>query len=147
MSAMLITSDRRTRKDRRGPIRVEDRIERKAGPPRRREDRRDSPRVPRIIHVRELGEDGEFEKAPGDVAVGGVRWRSDHYPSSRQVELTLRIPGYARPVTATARIVRVELLDDELQLHATFEEIDVKDELAIARFIHGRAALASVIEP
>lgn len=144
---MLTTPDRRSRKDRRGPVRLDVPVERKATAPRRREDRRDSPRVPRIIHVRELGTSGEYEKAPGDLAIGGVRWRSDHYPTSRRVQLSVRVPGYARAVVATAHIVRVEILDDELQLHATFDEIDVKDELAVARFIDSRSSLATAVEP
>lgn len=137
---MLILPDRRDRKERRGPAKVEESLERKA--PRRRGDRRDSPRVPRIILVREAGSGGEYEKSPGDLSLGGCRWRSEHFPESRQVELCIRVPGYARPVQARAEVIRVELLADELELHATFTEIDVKAELAIARYLESRQQLS-----
>ena len=58
----------------------------------------------------------------------------------------VRVPGYAIPVKAVAEVIRVELLDDELELHASFTEIDVKAELAIARYVESRMKL-SATEP
>lgn len=142
---MLIVPDRRSRRDRRDSRpRLEEPLERKA--PRRREDRRDSPRVPRIILVREQGTRGDYEKSPGDVSLGGVMWKSEHFPPSRKVEIAVRIPGYASPVKAQCEVIRVELLEDELEIHAVFTDIAVKAELAIARFLDDRNRLHGALQ-
>jgi hypothetical protein len=140
---MLTTPDRRSPRDRRGPSRLDEEVERTATAPRRKGDRRDCLRVPRILLVRELSAPDEYEMSPGDVSLGGVRWRSDHVPVGGTVEVCFRVPDFAQEVKAIAEVARVEHLEGrEHRIHATFSELDVKAELALARYIESRERLA-----
>jgi len=136
---MLLTSDRRTRAAAR---RAPQRLNLSPKPPRRQGDRRESPRVPRRLLVRDSA-GADFALCAGDVSLGGARWRADRFPENGRVEIRFHLPNFSRLACATARVVRAELDDDTLELLATYEDLDVRAELALARFLEDRARLAA----
>ncbi len=135
---MLLTSDRRNRADRRMP----QRLNLLPKPPRRQGDRRESPRVPRRLLVRDSA-GADFALCAGDVSLGGARWRADRFPENGRVEIRFHLPNFSRLACATARVVRADLEEDALELLAAYEDLDVRTELALARYLEDSARLAA----
>jgi hypothetical protein len=103
-------------------------------------DRRDSPRVPMTFLVRDVVEGGSYLERDGDLSLGGIYWKGKNPPSGTRVEVRFRLPGVPAEVRAQGEIIRVMEKGHDLDFHVRFTELDVADELAIARHLdaHGR---------
>ncbi len=102
---------------------------------RRMGERRDSPRVPMKFLLRDIAEGGSYEERDGDLAIGGIYWKGKHAPVGTEVEVRFRLKGVPSEVRAKGEIIRVSDQGKGLDFHVRFTELDVKSELAIARFI------------
>lgn len=105
------------------------------------DERRDSPRVPMTFLVRDVAEGGSYLERDGDLSLGGIYWKGKSPPFGTQVEVRFRLPGVPKELRARAEIIRVMEQAQNLDFHVRFVELDVADELAIARYLdtHGRA--------
>ena len=102
---------------------------------RRMGDRRDSPRVPMKILVRQVELGGSFEERSGDIGVGGVFFEERSLPIGREVELRFRLPGLEREVRCQGEVVRVSQGPGKPGAHVRFVDLPTEVELAVARFI------------
>lgn len=100
------------------------------------EDRRDSPRVPMTFLVRDVGlRDGEWEEREGDLSLGGISWRGKTAPHSTEVDVRFRLPLVPKEVRARGEILRVKAAGMAIDFHLRFTDLEVRSELAIARFL------------
>lgn len=98
-------------------------------------DRRDSPRIPMKILVRQVELGGSFEERSGDIGVGGAFFQERSMPVGRRVELRFRLPGLEREVRCQGEVLRVSRDPGKAGAHVRFMELPTEIELAIARFI------------
>ena len=98
-------------------------------------ERRESPRVPMTFLIRDIIEGGGYVEREGDLSLGGIYWKGKHPPFGTQVEVRFRLPGVPREIRAQAEIIRVMEKGRDLDFHVRFVELDVVDELAMARHI------------
>ena len=98
-------------------------------------DRRDSPRVPMKLLIRDLAEGGSFQELEGDISVGGVAFHVRYPPTGSQFEVRFRLPGQDKDVRCKAELIRIRDEAEGKGVHLRFLEIDVDQELAIARYI------------
>jgi hypothetical protein len=101
----------------------------------RGDERRDSPRVPMTFLVRDVVEGGSYLEREGDLSLGGIYWKGKSPPFGTQVEVRFRLPGVPTEIRARAEIIRVMETGHDLDFHVRFVELDVADELAMARHI------------
>lgn len=124
------TKQRRTGRERRGdttnPQRKRD---------RRMEDRRESPRVPIKVLVRQVELGGSFEEREGDIALGGMYFQDKHLPVGTKVELRFKVPGVGADVRVEGEILRISGKVGAYGAHVKFGEMPTRTELAIARLI------------
>ena len=100
------------------------------------DERRDSPRVPMLFLVRDVGlRDGEWEERQGDLSLGGISWRGKTAPHGTEVDVRFRLPLVPKEVRARGEILRVKAAGVGIDFHLRFTELDVRSELAIARFL------------
>ena len=100
------------------------------------DERRDSPRVPMMFLVRDVGlRDGEWEERQGDLSLGGISWRGKTAPHGTEVDVRFRLPLVPKEVRARGEILRVKAAGVGIDFHLRFTELDVRSELAIARFL------------
>ena len=99
------------------------------------DERRDSPRVPMTFLVRDVVERGGYLELDGDLSLGGIYWKGKSPPFGTQVEVRFRLPGVSKEIRARAEIIRVMEQGRDLDFHVRFVELDVADELAIARYL------------
>lgn len=100
------------------------------------DERRDSPRVPMNFLVRDIGlRDGEWEEREGDLSLGGISWRGKTAPHGTEVDVRFRLPLVPKEVRARGEILRVKAAGVGIDFHLRFTELDVRSELAIARFL------------
>jgi PilZ domain len=100
------------------------------------DERRDSPRVPMSFLVRDVGlRDGEWEEREGDLSLGGISWRGKTAPHGTEVDVRFRLPLVPKEVRARGEILRVKAAGVGIDFHLRFTELDVRSELAIARFL------------
>ena len=103
------------------------------------DERRDSPRVPMMFLVRDVGlRDGEWEERQGDLSLGGISWRGKTAPHGTEVDVRFRLPLVPKEVRARGEILRVKAAGVGIDFHLRFTELDVRSELAIARFLDER---------
>lgn len=99
-------------------------------------DRRDSPRVPMQFLVRDISlPDGDWEEREGDLSMGGISWRGKTAPHGKEVEVRFRLPRVPKEVRARGEILRVKAAGMNIDFQLRFTELDVRSELAIARFL------------
>ncbi|MFN7133355.1 MAG: PilZ domain-containing protein [Myxococcales bacterium] len=119
--------ERRTGAERRGDTK---------DPARKRErrmgDRRDSPRVPITINVKQ---GGSWLEADGDLSVGGAYFVVGETPEAGGVELKFKLPGVRKEIRTGADIIRVASNGGRFGVHVKFHEMETQDELAVAKFI------------
>ncbi len=101
----------------------------------RKDERRQSPRVPMTFLVRDVVEGGSYLEREGDLSLGGIYWKGRYPPFGTQVEVRFRLPGVPKEIRARAEIIRVMETGHDLDFHVRFLELDVADELAMARHI------------
>jgi hypothetical protein len=101
----------------------------------RNDERRVSPRVPMTFLVRDLAEGGSYLEREGDLSLGGIYWKGRYPPFGTQVEVRFRLPGVPKEIRARGEIIRVMEKGRELDFHVRFTDLDVADELAMARHI------------
>lgn len=100
------------------------------------DERRDSPRVPMSFLVRDVGlRDGEWEERQGDLSLGGISWRGKTAPHGTEVDVRFRLPLVPKEVRARGEILRVKAAGVGIDFHLRFTDLDVRSELAIARFL------------
>lgn len=100
-------------------------------------DRRESPRVPLKLFVREADAGNSFMEKNGDIGVGGVYFEDPAPPVGAAVELRFTLPGRDVKVEIQCRgeIVRVCDCHGKFGAHVRFLEMSTEDELAIAKFL------------
>ncbi len=100
------------------------------------DERRDSPRVPMTFLVRDVGlRDGEWEERQGDLSLGGISWRGKTAPHGTEVDVRFRLPLVPKEVRARGEILRVKAAGVTIDFHLRFTDLDVRSELAIARYL------------
>ncbi|MDP2274398.1 MAG: PilZ domain-containing protein [Archangium sp.] len=100
------------------------------------DERRDSPRVPMEFLVRDVGlRDGEWEERKGDLSLGGISWRGKTAPHGTEVDVRFRLPLVPKEVRARGEILRVKAAGVGIDFHLRFTELEVRAELAIARYL------------
>jgi hypothetical protein len=103
---------------------------------KKKEERRDSPRVAMTFLVRDVGlKDGEWEQWVGDLSLGGIHWRGKSAPHGTLVDVRFRLPGVPKEVRCAGEIIRVKAEGQGIDFHVRFTELDVESELAIAKFL------------
>jgi len=120
--------------ERRSDWRVFETLERKNSD-RRAEERRDSPRVPHRIWVKDPAESGLFHVFDGEVGLGGASWATPWPPLSDHIEVRFRIPDLEAELCAGARVVRTSPEDGDLKVQVEFKPMGLKQELALARYL------------
>lgn len=140
---MIVTPDRRSR-DRRASPRVAEPLERKAS--RRAEDRRDASRPFKTLFV-------QSSVAPlpvlhrASLSLGGAKWVTEHPPEEDEVTLHLQLPDMVQAAVFSARIERRRTLKNgKTELYAAFLDLDLKTELALARYVESRGRLAAAVD-
>lgn len=102
----------------------------------RREDRRDSPRVPMRFLVRDTSAtEGPWEEREGDLGLGGISWTGKSSPIGSFVDVRFRLPGVSKELRARGEIIRMSGGGKDMGFHVRFTELDVSSELAIARHL------------
>ncbi len=101
----------------------------------RGDERRESPRVPMTFLVRDVVEGGGYLEREGDLSLGGIYWKGKNPPFGTKVEVRFRLPGVPAEVRAQGEIIRVMEKGRDLDFHVRFTDLDVADELAIARHL------------
>ncbi len=101
----------------------------------RGDERRNSPRVPMTFLIRNSSEAGSYLQREGDLSVGGIHWKGQEPAFGTLVEVRFRLPGVPKEIRAKAEIIRVLEQGRDLDFHVRFVELDVADELAVARHI------------
>jgi uncharacterized protein (TIGR02266 family) len=99
------------------------------------EDRRDSPRVPIRLLVRDESAGGSFEEREGNLALGGVFFREAHPPQGRKVELRFVLPGTRTEIAARGEVIHVDRTETGFGARVRFTSLPLEQELAIARFL------------
>lgn len=97
-------------------------------------DRRESPRVELSFRARPKG-GTRWVTYEGDVGLGGVRAKLPHPPFGTEVELALKLPGLGRELRLDGVVLRVTGSGHDYEAHIRFDEMDVEDELALAKFL------------
>lgn len=100
------------------------------------DERRDSPRVPMKFLVRDVGlPDSPWEEREGDLSLGGISWRGKTAPHGVEVDVRFRLPQVPKEVRARGEIIRVKAAGVGIDFHLRFTELDVRSELAVARYL------------
>jgi len=107
------------------------------------DDRRDSDRVPCKFLVRESAQGGSFEERVGNLSIGGVYFAGLHPPTGSLVEVRFFVPGYENEIEARGEVIRVSREGDQFGAHIRFTDILLESELALARFLQGKAGGAA----
>jgi hypothetical protein len=76
-----------------------------------------------------------WEERRGDLSLGGLFWRGETAPQGALVDVRLRLPGVPREVCARGELIRVEAAPAGIDFHVRFTELDVEDELLIAKYL------------
>jgi uncharacterized protein (TIGR02266 family) len=103
---------------------------------RRMGDRRESPRLPIKVWVKNTG--GTFEEVEGDISVGGMHFLNKLPIKGKRIDLRFKLPGREAEVRVSGEVVQVSAKGDKHGAHVKFTDLDIDTELAIARFIDER---------
>jgi PilZ domain-containing protein len=99
------------------------------------EERRDSKRVPVRLMIRDAAGGGSFEERAGNLGLGGVYFAEAHPPPGNRVEVRFLVPGTRHEIRAFGEIVEVSSEAAGFGYHVRFAELELEDELALARFL------------
>jgi hypothetical protein len=128
--------DRRARKP--AAAKAESAAETEKERERRMGDRRESPRLPIKVWVRNPAV-GTFQERRGDISVGGLHFTDSLPIEGKQVDLRFKLPGKAHEVQVKGEVVRVAGKKGKYDAHVKFTDVDLETERAIARFIDERS--------
>ena len=112
---------------------VPESIERRS--PRRVEERRSSPRVPRRLWVVDSVEGGVPKVYEGEIGLGGASWLAGYPPMAAEFEVRFRLPEHEEEVKAAVKIARVADVDGDTKVQVMFTDLPLRHELAIARYL------------
>lgn len=132
----------RRQHDRRIALKVIEPLERQRQ--RRIGERRESPRLKRQLEV--PSEEGVSILCEGDLSLGGVRFRTAFPPRARELEIRFTLPDVLGEVSALAEVVRTQQDGAFIEVHARFIDLDLKAELALARFLESRARMVQALD-
>ncbi|RLB59021.1 MAG: PilZ domain-containing protein [Deltaproteobacteria bacterium] len=124
--------DRRKSNDRRGPRRGEE---------RRLGDRRESHRLPIDVEVRQGN--APFSSHQGNIGIGGVFFKTPlDLPTGALVQLRFTLPDNSEAIQAKGEVVEITAVGrpEDRGTRVRFIDLDIKNELAIARFLDDHAA-------
>jgi hypothetical protein len=107
--------------------------------PPSQEDRRDSPRVPVRVLVRDPAIGGSFDERPGNLSLGGVHYRDDHPPRGSRLEIRVLLPGTRTEIRCAGEVVRVSRERGTFGTHLRFADLSLEDARAVARLLDGAA--------
>jgi hypothetical protein len=111
--------------------------------PRKRErrmgDRRESPRLPIKVWVRNAAAT-DFEEVEGDISVGGMHFTDVRPIQGKKIDLRFKLPNRDAEVRVQGDVVEVSSKGNRYGAHVRFTDLDVETELAIARYIDERSA-------
>ena len=99
------------------------------------EDRRDSPRLPVRVLVRDPSLGGSFDERPGNLSLGGVHYRDDHPPRGGRLELRVLLPGTRTEIRCTGEVVRATRDRGTFGVHVRFADLSLEEARAVARFL------------
>ncbi len=105
-------------------------------PSRRREERRDFPRLQIALDVREPH--GRVRPCVGDLSPEGASFVTSAPPLGDTVLMRFRLPNFAGPVIAAGRVVGRSRSRAGTQVSVTFTKIELEAELAIAEWLQDR---------
>jgi hypothetical protein len=137
---MLIPNDRRAT-DRRRKTRLA--VQKVKKSERRADERRDTPRVRRMLRVIDPSTGTDF-RTVAVLSLEGATWRSPVTPSADRVEVHLSLPDIRTPQAVTARITGTQSVGDAVKVSAIFENVDVRLQLAIARYLEQRVKMLTL---
>jgi hypothetical protein len=80
--------------------------------------------------VRPTGSGEAFVETEGDLAVGGIFFKAPQPPQGTRLDIRFKLPGQERELE-----VQGELIDYRSGGRVRFVDIDVKAELAIAKYL------------
>src|SRR5512133_1854154 len=80
-------------------------------------DRRESPRIPMRLLIRDLAEGGSFEEYDGDLSVGGALVHGRHPPTGKQFEVRFRLPRMPKDFRIRAELLRVRDEPEGMNYH------------------------------
>ena len=106
---------------------------------RRMGDRRESPRLPIKVWVKNSTAD-TFEQVQGDISVGGMLFVDKLPISGKKIDLRFKLPGRAAEVRVHGEVVQISKKDTGYGAHVRFGEMELETQRAIARFIDAHAA-------
>jgi len=98
-------------------------------------DRRESPRLPVRLMVREVALGGSFDERPGNLALSGAYFTQGHPPEGGRVELRFLLPGRRAEVRVAGEVLGVDQDGEAFGVHVRFVDLPLEDELAIARLL------------
>jgi hypothetical protein len=105
------------------------------GPKKRMGDRRDSPRIPVALWIRQVETGGSFEEKSGDVGVGGAYFEDRHAPVGKALQMRFTLPDSSDEIRCDGEILRVTQSGGRFGAHVRFVDIPTGAELAIARYL------------
>jgi hypothetical protein len=82
------------------------------------------------FRVRPSGTGQAFVETEGDLAVGGIFFKAPQRPEGTRLDIRFKLPGQDDELE-----VQGELIDYRTGGHVRFVDIDVKAELAIAKYL------------
>jgi hypothetical protein len=102
----------------------------------RGDERRDSPRVPMTFLLRDVANPkGGWEERHGDLSIGGIAWKGKTPPHGTTVDVRFRLMGVPKEVHCKGEIIRVVDQGQTIEFRVRFTELDVANELAIAKYL------------
>lgn len=78
---------------------------------------------------------GTWQARHGDISLGGLHWRGPDKPLGPTIDVRIQLPGESTEVRAHGQILHIRNQDEVTHVHARFTDLDVRGELAIARFL------------
>lgn len=82
------------------------------------------------FRVRSSGSDAPWTEHEGDLAVGGIFFKAEERPSGSRYDIRFHLPGSDEELQ-----VQGELIAYRQGAHVRFVDLDVRTELAIARYL------------
>lgn len=102
------------------------------------DERRESPRIPMRLLVRDVSLGGSFEARDGNFSLGGFYYREAHPPQGSHVEVRFVLPGSREEIQALGEVLRVDRTGDGFGVHLRFAGLTLEQERVIARFLDRR---------